>query len=157
MKETVENIIASADTKCGTMPQDILKFTPGIQGREIKERILSLVGYLSYFNEMHDKAKFRASRYKRKMELIRAHALMEICRDENLSKMAVPIKEQYVEIHTFELDGEMVNYNEESRKYDAYVYAMDRFASMFDDLKIAIMACQSVLSFDREEMKNIIS
>jgi hypothetical protein len=155
MDSKIKEIVDFANNNCGSIPADLLKFKSGIQGKDVKEKILELVGYLSFFSELYDKAKYKSSMRKRRMEIIRAHALMAITKDEKLSKLAVPIKEQYVEIYRFELDGKEVNYNDVSREYDAYIYAMDRFSSMFEDIKIAIMACQSVLSFDKEEMKSI--
>ena len=157
LKDSPEKIYEFVEKKCFSIEKGLLQFDPKMEAREIRELILRLVAYISYFNELHAKAKYKSAISKRKLEFIKTEALKSINSDPILSKLAVSLKEQYAETYQVKIGDDILSYNNEAGIYDAYIYATDRFGSCFEDIKIAIMACQSVLSFDREEMKNLVS
>jgi hypothetical protein len=143
------------DKRCSAVNDEVLKLGPELHGLALRNKIFELAGYMSRFNELSDKAGFKFGLQKNNVKLAESLSMQAINSDEKLGKMPATLKSYYVETTKIELDGAETTLNNEKNKLECYSYAYTRFTSIFELLQKTIMAAQSGLSFDKEELRNL--
>lgn len=155
MKDS-ETFKEEVDRICAEISRDILHLDSSLHGIDLRNKIFDLNGYLSRFNALSDKARLKVGIQESHVDFIKSRAMQGVIADPTLAKVPATLKPFYVETYPVKLDDESnTTLYEEKSKLEYYTYAMNRFKSIFELLKMTIMSAQSGLSFDREEMKNI--
>lgn len=162
-KFTIEEIKQETDLKCGEINKDLFFFKKDLHGKEVRDKILELTSNLTRFSELCNNAKLKYNLQQAKVDIYESHAMDCINNDTKLSKVPVSMKQYYLESYEIKEkynnsdDVEITTLNKEKEILAAYEYAVNRFKSIYEDIKIAIISCQSVLNFDREELRNLSS
>lgn len=142
------------DIKCDSLPQELLAYKTDIDAHELRDRILKLTSYISYFNELRDRAKIKVLLQERRIEYIKSIVAKKISLDARFDNLTAKLKELSMESYDLELDNnEKTSINNEKQILEWYTYASIRFSSRFEDIRTAIMSYVNILSFDKNEVK----
>lgn len=150
----IEDFKAKVEAKCSIMDKKLYDFDESLHGKGVRDRILALTSWLPRYSELFDQAKLMSSLQKRKIEKSETLAMVILCGPAG-DNIPATLKKYHIDTCEIELDGEKTTPIEEKKKLEYFAYAVNRFGSMVDAIKVTIFSYQSALNFDRDEMKQL--
>ncbi len=154
-------VMEEVDKKCKEIEDSISEINKTLHGAALKEKLFELTSRMSRLNELLDKATFKVGIQKRKVDLVESISMQSLIKQEKsgeTTKIPATLKSYYLENNIVTLDEyemKQTSLYKEKIELEHLQYVLNRFKSTYELIKTTIMVCQSSLSFDREEMKNI--
>jgi len=154
-----EDFVKLVDKECLEVLEFLKTVDRSLHGNELRNKMIDMLSFMARFGELMDKMSFRRGRQEKYMDLVESLAVQGINSDPVLSKVPVTLRKSYIENFSISinLSGEIkqTTLYDEKMKFERYQYAYSRYRNINELLKTSIMVCQSCLSFDRTEMKNM--
>lgn len=157
MKTTVirdfEKLKINVDNECAKV-HDYLNSSVE-HGKDLRDKLLIITTYLSRYSKLALEARLMVDLQEERVEKTKALAISKMDTNSEYSKIPVTNRKMYIDIIMVNLDGEDTCYNDEKVRLAWTKYASNRFASILDQMSKVIMAYQSALNYDKEEMKSL--